>query len=195
MKEDKLLQGELQEELQGELFAWEYARLAVLGTVGMLERSLQSIEELYADKTKKQQIVFAPVQRQLGRDFLAAFHFEPAIDVTIVRTPEREASVVTYSLDKEVSKKFLVDFVQRTGFVPYISLPRNFVEMTKSELILIEKSNYNMCTACAELLNVNDDKMFGAMRYANFLHMYNGVSFPESKRMAFRRFGLRENLF
>ena len=173
------------QSIDGKLVIFEHKKLCVVGCIGNLRNPLEQFDELY----KNESIEFAPVRNEENRKFLAAFSFNPVIDITLAQYL-RESSIVTYSLDKNGSKSFVEDIIKRSGFIP--SEPdKDFIESIGREVSLVETTTYNLCTSISQLLSQDLDKVFGAVRYCNFLKQYRGLSEEDGFRLAKDRFGLK----
>lgn len=111
------------------LVFFEYERLYVIGALGRLEKLLGDIESLYSNES----LEFAPVKQEANRDFLAAFNFRPVVDVTFVRCPSSESSIVSYSLSKNKSIELINDLIKKIGFAT--EFPRDdFTDTIKREI-------------------------------------------------------------
>ena len=176
---------EIKFSTEGNFAIWEYERLSVVGARGKLEEPLYTASRLYHFGLE-----FAPVQKQPKRDFLAGFCFLPApIDVTLVRTEEKDASIVTYSLDKDESVELIDRLSERLGFYP-CSPDDGFTNMIGSEIAVVETITYDQCQKISRMLGVDLEKAFGAVRYTNFLNNYRGLSPVEAMAKAAETFGL-----
>jgi len=177
---------ELKRSIENNLVIWEYEKLAVLGVYGRLDKPLEEIIELYNDS----QLEFGRVKKEPNRDFLAAFYFEPPIDVTLVKTEGNEGSIVTYSLDRGESKKLIDKMVEISGLI--IHKPEmDFIETIENEVRYIETLTYEKCRQIPEYLNADLERIFGAVHYANFLNKYKGFSQEDSMKMAADRFSVK----
>jgi hypothetical protein len=176
--------------IEGKIVTWEYEQFCSHGIVGRLDMELEELNKLYSDNT----IEFAPVKKEVGRDFLAAFCFEPAVDVTLVRAWNGEASIVTYSLNKNGSKQLMKDIVNKSQFSVY-EPDQDFIRTIEGEIKLLETQNYNLCKLIAEMLNEDLEKVVGAVRYSNFISRYKGFSEPKSMRVAIEKFKLPRDKF
>jgi hypothetical protein len=181
----------IERSTDGKFVIWRYDRLRVLGILGILERQLDELEELFKDKS--QIFEFAPVKKELGRDFLAAFYLDPPIDFTVVRNLSGESSIVTYSLDEDKSREIIDSFVERSGFIPRKPDP-DFVETIETEFFYLERITYENCLGASVAENIDLERIFGAVRYANFLYSYRKIPFPDSRKKAHEKFGLEKYL-
>ena len=168
------------------LLIWDYSRLCVLGIYGGLENLLEKLPEL----CRKHPLEFSPIKKELYRDFLAAFHSKPPIDITITRGNRGDALIVSYSLDKDKSLDVIDGIMQASGFVSE-KADAQFIKMIENEIWCVETITYKQCSKISEMSNASFDSVFGAVRYANFLKKYMGLSENMSMKKAAERFGLR----
>ncbi|MGC8812173.1 MAG: hypothetical protein ACP5O8_01125 [Candidatus Aenigmatarchaeota archaeon] len=173
----------LKRSIEDKIVVWKYEELYVLGVEGELRMGLEELRELY----KNTPVEFAPVKNEYIRDFLAAFLFEPPIDVTIARALDGEASIVTYSLDKDRSKQLVGDIVNKSQFSLYY--PREAFIRTIEGGMLFEILTYKLCKRIANELKESLEKVVGAVRYSNFLS-YKGFSESEAIMVACKKFRL-----
>ena len=119
------------QSIDGKLVIFEHEKLCVVGCIGNLRNPLEQFDELY----KNESVEFAPVRNEENRKFLAAFSFNPVVDITLAQYLH-ESSIVTYSLDKDGSKSFVEDIIKRSGFI--LSEPdKNFIETIGREVNLL----------------------------------------------------------
>jgi len=176
--------------IEDKIVTWEYEQFCSHGILGRLEMELEELSRLYSYST----IEFAPVKKEVGRDFLAAFCFKPIVDFTLVRTRDGEASIVTYSLNKNGSKQLMKDIVNKSQFSVY-EPDQEFIRTIEGEIKLLETQTYNSCKLIAGMLKEDLEKVVGAVRYSNFLNRYKGFSEPESMRVAIEKFKLPRDKF
>lgn len=131
---------------------------------------------------------FAPLSRHHDRDFLAGMVFQQPVDVTIVRCPDYQASVVTYSLDAEKSAELLSEIIRRYGFD--VCKPSEEFIANIGEESVVEIVTYERAKKVSTHLGVALDEVWGAIRYANHLKNYHGFAEERSMKAAFERFGL-----
>lgn len=171
------------------LVTWNYQDLYLHGMLGYLEMPLEAVR----GKCKDTMLEFAPVKHKPNRDFLAAFGYQPPIDFTIVRMHDGESSILTYSLNKYVTERVIAKFIQCSSFQP-ITPKSSFVNDIEMSAEIIERATYEVVKGLAEAARADFEKVFGMVRYANFLGSYCNVPYLESQRMAAKRFAL-ENVF
>jgi len=172
--------------LEENLVFLEYEKLCVLGVLGKYSGGLNEVKNLY----KKEDVEFAPVKEEVGRNFLAGFSFKPVVDITIVQCPN-EASIVTYSLDKNGSGDFVKDLIARSDFDPFLP-EQKFIEQLRMEIGLIEEITYKAYISMSKALGCDIENVFGTIRYCHFLKSYIGMSDLESMTRASKQFCLRE---
>ena len=133
-----------------EFFVWEYERLRVIGVLGRLERLLDNVILPHNPDTME----FATIKREghLHRDFLAGFHFSPPVDFTMVRSYNREASIVTYSLDKQKPKELIRNITRTYGLS--LDIP------SEAEQSFTEEISFDI-NACAESSWIFSDALMG----------------------------------
>ncbi|MEM7813475.1 MAG: hypothetical protein QW548_01070 [Candidatus Aenigmatarchaeota archaeon] len=172
--------------IERHVIALEYGKLCALGACGRLQMPLDDVEGLYADG----QLEFAPVKPEHGKDFLAAFHLYPPVDITAVRMADGKASIAAYSLDKPKSLLLVEGFVEKTGFELRKPSP-DFTKALLDELKALELADYAHGGCVARSMAQGIERAFGACRYANFLHRYKGVALDEAMRRGAEKYGTK----
>ncbi len=175
----------LERSFDGNFVIWEYEKLCVLGLL-MYPSSLEKIAQLRQGSS----LEFAPVRKEEGREFLAGISFDPAADITIAQYLF-ESSLVMYSIDKERSRVFAEDLGKKCGF---LSFPpdKRFIKTLEREIEMVEMRTYDMCSSISRAIHKKLENVFGAIRYMNFLKMYQGLSDSESRKKASQKFDIPE---
>ena len=164
---------------------YEYKELLLLGVQGNLEFSLHELSELLKDSAMD----FAPVKQEYSRDFLGVFCFEPAIDITLVRFPNTESSIVLYGLYKNESQIVLDKIIRRSGFIS--KNPDDDFLMCNNVTMAIELTTYEECSQLSHMMNVEFKNLYNTARYSNFLSRYKKYSEEQALRIALEQFNIR----
>lgn len=175
--------------IKKDYFYFQYRNLYVRGVLGSLEKPLEEIDDI----CKNEQLEFASVKVETQRDFLAGFCFNPIIDITIDKCKNNESSIVAYSLDNDRSAKVIDDIIKKSGFE--VQEPELEFMATVGHEFDIEKHSYDITEKISEYLNAKLEKAWGAIRYMNFLMMYNKYPQEKSMQTATKKFGLPDDVF
>ncbi len=175
--------------IKKDYFYFQYRNQYVRGVLGRLESPLEEID----DVCKTEQLEFAPVKVEAQRDFLAGFCFSPIIDITIDKCRNNEASIVAYSLDNDRSAKVIDYIIKKAGFE--VQEPELEFMATVGHEFDIEKHSYDLAEQISGYLNGELEKVWGAIRYINFLQLYRRCPQEESMQTAIKKFELPEDAF
>ncbi len=162
----------------------KYRNLHMLSILGSLQSTLEEV----AHHCQDSQLEFASPRCETGREFLAGFHYPPAIDVTLIRTFDGAASIEARSFDRKKSQELLDLMIERTAFVARPPTAEFIADINVS--IPIIRVTYGDIEKIARMLSVSNDAAAGIVWYSNFLICYKGASFEESKEIVRQRFGL-----
>ena len=168
------------------LVLWQYEDMHVLGIQGTMDILLDNIKELCKDYA----LEFGNVRREAHRDFLAAFCFETPIDITFARAHDGEASILTYSTDKDKSMELIYGLAEKSRLKVYDKPTHDFIDVISGKLGAINVRTYEQCKLASRLIDQNISNVFGTVYYANFLNRYKGFSHEESLRLAGKKFSL-----
>ena len=170
--------------VQENIAEWSYDKLHVLGLIGNCVSPLENLSKHF----KHEQFEFAPVKNERNRDFLAGFHFKPAVDITVVRA-NGESSIVNFSLNREKSRDIADRLSKSMGLIikkPY----RDFI-LDIEGIMDIEVEAYHRYDRIASIFKVDIDKAFGVVRYSNFLQRYKNYNEEDSMRYACQMFDVK----
>lgn len=151
----------LKKSVNGNMVEWCYGSLVIYGVLGRMGCELSDFAEKYEGK----RFEFGSVRDEGHRDFLAGFHHNPTVDVTIAQSSR--TSIVTVSLDQEGSKEALDHLIEALEFKAGIPYANFILDMNSS--LGIEMIGYNRCSELAKTLEIPFEKLFEVVRYANFL--------------------------
>lgn len=183
------MKSKLIQTIDDKIVTWEYEQLCVVGTLGHIQTRLEIPRVVY----KERKVGFAPIKKEERRRFLAGFYTPIPTDITIVQlTTGTSSSIVLYSLRKPEAKELLQAIVQSTNF-RCEEPSESFLQEIKRSIELIEIDAYKACKKLAERKDRDEEKVFGAIRFANFLNQYVGLEQGESIGKAAKKFGLPPN--
>ncbi|PIN89994.1 hypothetical protein COU57_04750 [Candidatus Pacearchaeota archaeon CG10_big_fil_rev_8_21_14_0_10_32_14] len=160
---------------------FEHERLTMIGIAGTTSTPLNDIEELIRKRYDSAEI--AEVQNHEKRDFLATFFTDPVIDLTFDQSNKTDTGIIAYSLNKQTLSKIIDDIASSISFVPYENQPPYWESGFE-----IEKLTYGKSELISQVLHQPLEKIFGIIRYANFLSMYNGFPRERAQTLAFKKF-------
>jgi hypothetical protein len=176
----------MEKSLERSIIFYECGKMVFAGVTGAMKRKLDSASALI--QTQYSSMEIAPVQLQRGRDFLAIFGFNPALDITIDQYSPAENSIVGYALDRERLVERMEGIAKLIGFIPNLSQSKKVAQTWRQELE-IEKVNYTMCETLADVVKEPLEKTFGLVRYGNFLNQYMGKDLEAAHRLTLEKFG------
>jgi len=166
----------------GNYVRFMHERLNIFGLLFREGIKLDEIHELFP------KIEFAQVKKAIERDFLAGFCMEPIIDLTFVKLPNLNGSIVAYTLQETEAEKVIEDIVKAAGFITR-DPTYSFADILGSEFP-IEKESYESSQLIANVTENDVEKVFGAVRYSSFLINYKGLPENESMGIASKKFGI-----
>ena len=167
--------------VEGNVVVWKHEELYVLGVFG---RMRDYLERINFESTKN--VEYSKVKSETNRDFLAGFHFNPGIDLTVVRRENAESSVVVVGLQKDKSKALLEEVVENIHLVPYAP-PSDFLPVSDPDA-LARILLYQNIGIVVKKLGCSLESAFGIASYGNFLNRYKGCSEEESLDRAVKKF-------
>ncbi len=164
------------------VFEYRFQDLRVRAVMGVFDEYLHSFSNRYRGPLE-----FAPVRDEPGREWLSGFHLEPPVDLTIVRLPNREVSVVAKGFEQSKICA-LLEVIVSEGVV--INSPEeSFVKGVGVEF-QIDLRSLAQVNLVAAMLKVPREKVWGAVNYANFLEQFAGREEKTAMTEAFERYGL-----
>ena len=178
----------IKRSIEENIILWDYGKLSIMGVLGRFNsnRSLEDLTEL-----GEMGFDVAPIKKETKRDVLAAIYFNPPIDFTIVKLLYKDfVSVVSFSLNKNENMEILKTFMEKARYIstePY----KEFIEEIE-EGFGAEIAAYHKCILISMKVKCDLERVFGAIRYCNFLHQYKGYSGMESLTMAIEQYNLPE---
>ena len=162
---------------------WSYARLRIVGVVGMPSKSIEEQARVLQGIIPK----VSPVIDEEYRYFVAGISFDPAVDFTLAHDKGLESSVLAFSLGEAGLRKIVDTFVSQSGLNPFVD-SSDFVEDVE-EYLQIEIDTYHLTQEMSRNTGRSLQEAFIIGRYLHFLTKYAGLETEEiSKEMA-RRFG------
>jgi hypothetical protein len=170
---------------------FNYEKLHILGILGDLENTLEHVSSLCANKN----LEFAPVTMSNNNPLLPGIYYPPLVDITIDRFPNKEASMVLYSLDKQKAMDVMREVGEKSGF-KLKDLEESFVRGLVG-LTPYEKRVYRQAEVMAGVINSPElglEKMWGILRYTNFLQTYQGFSEEETLELIAKKFNLSRGI-
>ncbi|MBI4145625.1 hypothetical protein HY493_05480 [Candidatus Woesearchaeota archaeon] len=172
---------DVRESNDGLATVFTYERFRAYAVFGRLQRKLEDVTMRDFERGQ--------VQRQGARDFIAGFHCQDPLELTVVRMSNAEASIVGCALVHEKLQQAVRRFIDENGFV---SQPpqQPFIHQTRTAITLVETTNYRNCSWIGAMLQVTPDQAWGAARYSNFRMMYLGERQQDAILVAAKRFGL-----
>lgn len=174
-------------EFRDRVAIYEHERLVFAGVAGTMERKLEDVgSELHK---RFSNIEIAPLQPQRGRDFLPIMEFETPLDITLDQYNPVENSIVIYGLNKPRILETMEEISSLGGFVPHNPQSHD-VRQTWQKELEIEKRTYEMCEQIASALHQPLEKVFGLVRYTNFLMQYLYMGGKDAQRLASKKFGI-----
>lgn len=170
-------------EINEQDLRWNYESCWVLARFGhiadtIFERDLASVVGLEVSH----------VRRDEKRDFFAAFNIEPIVDITLVRGLAGDTSIVTYSLDRGFSEKTLSSISSAVGLVT-TPVPSSFIQDMQNTLDIAETRTYEICRIFSSATGKKFEKVFGSLRYINFLLEYKKMPYSEARKEVLKAYG------
>jgi len=167
----------------------EYERLSMVFIQGILDSRLSeliSFGKLEANNDRE----VGQLKVEENREFLALFYPEtPIIDSTIVRTKDGVVSIVNYSLDCKKSKKIASRQSAELELKFQEDVPSSeLIDIIGSEFAVVDVRAYDLLDSLNSLPGFDLESLFATTRYANFLHLYKGLTERKSLKLAKERY-------
>src|SRR3989344_8241958 len=150
-----------------------YRDLHIFATFGTSPRTLTTIaEEGFG-------LEFALLRKETERDFLAGYHMNPYLDVTMSQPPQGDLSLVACTLEAEEGKKVFDTFLEEIQWKRSI-VPEEFIDVLVRVDVLPWALAYEELTKSAKGAGINPRKLFYMSLHTNFLQEYIGQSYEEA---------------
>lgn len=169
------------------LILYEYKELVFAGITGTMERELYKTGPLISAQYPN--IEVSPIQFQSKRRFLALFGDNPTLDITLDQYNPIENSMVGYALNKRRLIGRMGWLSKLIGFVPHQKQDLTVAQTWEREFE-IERAGYASYEKLSSLTKQPLEKVFGLVRYTNFLAQYIGKSEEESMKLASKKFNV-----
>lgn len=171
------------ENFQRNYTVFKHKRLTVVGLTGTMELLTTAgahIQECFP-------VLEVAHQYQQQRDFLAVFCTDPPLDITFDQYSRKRSSILGYALDKEMLCETMENMAQATNFIPHFKQDHGIAQTWKEEF-KIEQITYNTCESIAAKTKCPLEKIFGIVRYSNFLHQYKNMRIDQAQKQAHEKF-------
>lgn len=173
--------------LQEKTLSLNHERLTMMGTSGTIQRSLLGVDSKLEQGLKGFRV--APPQKQENRNFVDALGFVPPVDITLARYSGGRASIVGYSLDKSSLEIGMNKVAKIVGFRAD-SLPDPSLRSQMTSEFGYEIVGYQMVEQMAPHLRASLERVWGMVRYTNFLSQYLLMPEEEAIEKAKAKFGI-----
>lgn len=178
----------MEDRFRRDIIIYEHQRLIFAGIAGqMMNQELSNADQIIRLKYPEMEV--SPIQLQPGRDFLALFEFSLPLDITLDQYSPLENSIVGYALNRTRLIEQMEGIAEVIGFTSHYRQDLVVAETWRREFE-IEKGTYFLCEQISRYLNQSLERIFGLVRYTNFLTQYMGKDEKMAQRIASHKFGI-----